>query len=80
MKVKELIEVLKNSDQESLVIVDGYDDGFNEVLEISYVDIKCDVSTTGYYGQHGIAAYNTKRGKEIVKAVYLRGWNQIAKL
>jgi len=37
MKVKELIEQLQKHDPESIVIVDGYETGFDEVKQVEYI-------------------------------------------
>jgi hypothetical protein len=37
MKVKELIEQLQKFDPEQIVIVDGYETGYDEVKEIKYL-------------------------------------------
>ncbi len=37
MKVKELIEQLQKFDPEQIVVVDGYESGFDEVKEIRYI-------------------------------------------
>lgn len=39
MKVKQLIELLKLEDQEKLVVVDGYEGGFNELKTIKHICI-----------------------------------------
>jgi hypothetical protein len=37
MKVKELIEQLQKFDPEEIVVVDGYETGFDEVKEVHYL-------------------------------------------
>jgi CTP:phosphocholine cytidylyltransferase-like protein len=37
MKVKELIEQLQKHDPESIVIVDGYETGYDELKEVHYI-------------------------------------------
>jgi len=37
MKVKELIEQLQKFDPEQIVVVDGYESGYDEVKEIQYI-------------------------------------------
>jgi hypothetical protein len=37
MKVKELIELLQKHDPESIVVVDGYETGFDEVKEVEHL-------------------------------------------
>lgn len=39
MKVKELIELLKLEDQEKLVVVDGYEGGFDELKSVKHICI-----------------------------------------
>jgi ABC-type Fe3+-hydroxamate transport system substrate-binding protein len=37
MKVKELIEQLQKHNPESIVVVDGYETGYDEVKEVEYI-------------------------------------------
>jgi ABC-type Fe3+-hydroxamate transport system substrate-binding protein len=37
MKVKELIEILKKHDPEDIVVVDGYESGYDELKEVEYI-------------------------------------------
>jgi len=39
MKVKELIELLKQENLESIVVVDGYESGYDELKKIHHVNI-----------------------------------------
>lgn len=51
MKVKELIEILKQQDQELRVVVDGYEGDFDEVDHIEYVPIKFNKNHKAWMGE-----------------------------
>ena len=77
MKVKELIKQLQELDQESTVIISGYEGGYNEVSSADPKQIALDVNTSWYYGCHEIveddydkAQYPETRYK-LEQAVYL---------
>lgn len=74
MKVSELIEQLQQLDQDSLVVVDGYEDGVNDMNTVSPVAIYLNVNNKSYYGKHAIVTDRISREhpKSVsVKAVYL---------
>ena len=55
MTVKQLIESLsKIEDQDSLVMKQGYEGGYNDVMEINTkpIDIALDVNQDWWYGKH----------------------------
>jgi len=55
MKVKELIQILQELDQEALVVVSGYEGGVNESNAVEYCTIALDVNPDKwYYGRHEI--------------------------
>lgn len=77
MKVKYLIKELQELDQEAMVIVSGYEGGYNEVSYANQKQIALNVHTSWYYGSHEIveddyhkAQYPETRYK-IEQAVYL---------
>ena len=77
MKVKDLIKELQLLDQESMVIVNAYEGGYNEVSCANQKQIALDVNTSWYYGRHEIveddydkAQYPETRYK-LEQAVYL---------
>ena len=54
MKVKELIEKLSELPENSLVIISGYEAGYEEIEEVLSVKLKLNVNTKWYYGRHEI--------------------------
>jgi len=52
MKVKELIEILQEKDPEQIVVVPGYEGGYNDVAAVDSVKLKLDVNSSWYYGKH----------------------------
>lgn len=52
MKIKELIEKLKEFDQELMVVISGYEGGVNEVDSTEEIDIVLNVHDVSYYGNH----------------------------
>jgi hypothetical protein len=52
MKVKELIEQLQKFDPETLVMVDGYEGGYSDILELHKIPIKLNYHKDWYYGKH----------------------------
>jgi hypothetical protein len=54
MKIKDLILELQKQSPESLVVVDGYEGGVEEVKTVRQVTIALNVSEEWYYGPHEI--------------------------
>jgi hypothetical protein len=54
MKIKELIDLLQTKDPEDLVVVSGYEGGFNEVTEIDPIIICGPFKKEWYYGKYDI--------------------------
>ena len=52
MNVKELIEKLKEFDQESMVIVAGYEGGHDEITGCKPIGLRLNVNDSWYYGRH----------------------------
>ena len=52
MKVKELIERLQALDPEKMVVVAGYEGGYDEIEEVTETRLKLNENTTWYYGKH----------------------------
>lgn len=54
MNVKELIEELQKHDPAAMVVIDGYEDGVNEVeaTRIAGIDIDANPIGAWYYGRH----------------------------
>ncbi|MFA6144560.1 MAG: hypothetical protein WCW84_00905 [Sulfurimonas sp.] len=65
LTVSELIEKLLKLPQDALMVVDGYEGGFDGVVDVSMIGVNYDESKEWYYGP-----YEQSEQKEIV-AVYL---------
>ena len=72
MKVKELIELLQKFDPEEIVVVDGYETGFDELREVEYLaGLKKLPADKPYYDGEYQEANNISWLQEIKTAVYL---------
>ena len=72
MKVKELIEELQKFDPETIVVVDGYETGFDEIKEVHLIDKLKKLPPEkayydGEYQEAGLLTWN----HDLVSAVYL---------
>ncbi len=52
MKAKTLIEKLQKFDPEKIIVIRGYEGGYNEVEEVSEVQLQPDVKPWRSYGSH----------------------------
>jgi hypothetical protein len=52
MKVKELIEELQKHDSEKMVVVAGYEGGYDEISGAGEIRLKLNAHTEWYYGKH----------------------------
>jgi len=52
MTVKELIEVLQSHDPSAMVVVAGYEGGYNEVGHADDVVVALNVNDNWYFGDH----------------------------
>lgn len=53
MKVHELIELLKQRDQNAMVVIPGYEGGLDEVTNVGTTHLALNVNSTwSYYGEH----------------------------
>ena len=73
MTTAELIEILKDYPQDSIVVVDGYEGGLEELDTISTIIINKNVNEESYYGDHEEAMSNPKHKLDMPEfpAVYL---------
>ena len=76
MTVKQLIKVLqKVQDQDTWVMVKGYEGGYNDVENINPETIKVAIGVNDkwYYGAHEVVSEDTTyTDKQIVKVIVLR--------
>lgn len=68
MIVAELIEQLKKYPADKRVVVDGYEDGFDDVVKVEELLLKLNHYTEWYYGEH-----EESKDENGVKAIYLKG-------
>jgi len=52
MKVKELIEELQKHDPAKMVVVAGYEGGYDEISGAGEIRLKLNAHTEWYYGKH----------------------------
>ncbi len=53
MKVRDLIEILNGCDPELPIVVDGYEGGLDDLMEVETIQIFKDVNlNVGWYGDH----------------------------
>jgi hypothetical protein len=52
MKVKELIKELQKHDPEKMVVVAGYEGGYDEISGAEEIRLKLNAHTEWYYGKH----------------------------
>lgn len=74
MKVKDLILRLQECDPEYMVVVDGYEGGVCELLNMEdCVEVAMCVNTESYYGPHELVSrpYDAYDGFTHIHAVYL---------
>ena len=77
MTVFELIERLKELDQEAMVVVNGYEGGVSEVGYVSEQELALNVNSAWYYGNHELISHSYGDMSEYKKinAVHLGGEN-----
>jgi len=77
MTVKQLIAILSTiKDQDTLVMVKGYEGGYNdvEIVNIHPIDVALDVNDQWYYGRHenvDDVLLKARKQFQIVKAIIL---------
>jgi hypothetical protein len=73
MTVKELIEQLQTLDPDLRVFTNGYEDGYDDIVNVGTIrDIALNYNHEWYYGTHTDAdRIVNKEGYEIVKGVVL---------
>ena len=73
MTIKELIKIFEKLPEDTLVLVDGYEDGLSDIALPHFVNVDLNVNFEDYYGPHSIA----ENGK--IKAVVLHRSNNTNK-
>jgi hypothetical protein len=58
VRVKELIEKLQKYDPETMVVVNGYEGGYDEIEEVEEIKLQLNVNEAWYYGKHESAIDN----------------------
>ena len=77
MTVKELVEFLEKYPDDLRVVVNGYEDGYDDILpeRISTTKIQLDAGTYDWEGQHSDLPYGgetTTNNTEVVKVLVFR--------
>jgi hypothetical protein len=78
--VKELIEKLQTLDQEMPVFINGYEGGYDDLTDLTNIEVVKNVNTQWYYGSHekiddlheDVLETFTKNGKLRVKGVIVK--------
>ncbi len=73
MTIQELIDKLKTFPPETLVVVKGYEDGYNDISSFEEVALQLNAHEEWYYGQHDIT-----KDSSAVRAIALLGENKNA--
>lgn len=71
MKVKDLIEKLLELDQETMVVVHGYEGGYCEVNEPTEVELVLNVNSEWFYGPHEMFDEDDHKNIKPTKAILL---------
>ena len=73
MNVQQLVQVLKSYPPDLRVVVDGYEDGYDDLSpeQISVVEIALNVGKHRWEGKHGDSRRHTPRDAEVVEALLL---------
>ena len=73
MTVAELIRILQTHPQDLRVVVDGYEDGYDDIVEPGIVmrPIRLDVGEKQWEGRHGDADDKRRDGGDAVDALVL---------
>jgi hypothetical protein len=69
MKVKELIEILKNKDPEDLALISGHEAGFDTIDDVQNIEVCGPFIREGYYGEYD---YCKKDELLKIKAILLK--------
>jgi len=70
LTIEELIKKLENYPKEMLVLLDGYEDGLDAILETTLVSVKYDTTKPWYYGPF---AENSESKEKAIKLMSTRG-------
>lgn len=73
MTIQELIDKLKTFPPETLVVVRGYEEGYNDISILKEISLELDANEEWYYGQHTIS-----KDSNAPKAIVLLGENKNA--
>ena len=73
MNVAELIRILQTHPQDLRVVVDGYEEGYDDIVEPGIVmcPIRLDVGEKRWEGRHGDADDQRREGGDTVDALVL---------
>jgi hypothetical protein len=71
MKVKELIDLLKNFPPDQRVVIRGYEEGFNDIMELRVIRVIHEPDSKWYYGEYALSDK-----EDAIEAIELFGENQ----
>ena len=74
MNIQELIEKLKTFPPDTMVVVRGYEEGYNDISVIKEVTLKLNAHDEWYYGQH-----DDSKDANAINAIELAGINNNSK-
>ncbi|MFW6296572.1 MAG: hypothetical protein ACOC04_05215 [Halothece sp.] len=72
MTIQELIEILKQFNPNTLVVVAGYHHGYNDISKIQPINIELNVNQSWDSGAHSLANFTASNP---ISAVFLGGYN-----
>ena len=58
MKVKELMKQLQLYNPEQMVVIGGYEGGYDEIEEVKEIKLQLNVNKAWYYGKHESAMFD----------------------
>jgi hypothetical protein len=80
MTIAELIEALSQFDPSTLVVVSGYEGGYNDVVSVTKASIQLNVNHSWFYGAHGSNDHQPEPLSDVpmTQVAYLHSYNHIA--
>ncbi len=74
MTTTELIEKLKQFPSDTIVVVSGYEDGYNDIYAVKQISLKLNANKEEYCGAH-----TDYIGEDAIPAIFLWGENKYSK-
>lgn len=70
MTVAELIEKLNKFNKDTIVSVQGYEDGYTDKISVNEIEVTLNANTEWYYGEH--SADDPSEGVKATRVVIFR--------